>query len=232
MLGLGLALLCVRELPFIRDAAAGADRADGRHAGRRRHRLPADLRLGRGPLRLALGPRRRRLGRHPRQRARRLLGPRRAGRLGVDAADLPDPAGRPAVAAAGAVRGRARRRRGHLADVRRSHAADAGAGAGGRDRAAHDRRVHDVRPGLRAHPRRPGHVDAADLDLRLRHVLPLPAVRLRRGDAADGGAGRPGRSRSWRCGSCAGRRRRREGSAHHSRSSRSRDRRARRRSSG
>ena len=146
---------------------------------------------------------------------RRVLGPRLPGRVGVDAADLPDPAGRPAVAPAGAVRGGARRRRGHLANVRGSHAADAGAGAGGCDRAAHDRRVHDVRPGLRAHPRRPGHGDAADLDLRLRHVLPLPAVRLRRGHAADGGAGRPGLSRSSRSASCAGRRRRREGSAHH-----------------
>ena len=86
---------------------ADADRADGRHARRRRHRLPAHLRLRRGLAVVALGPRRRRLGRDPRQRAPRLLGSRRAGRVGMDAADLPDPAGRPAVAAR---RSRSRRR--------------------------------------------------------------------------------------------------------------------------
>ena len=61
--------------------------------------------------------------------------------------------------------------------------------------AAHDRCAHDVRPGLRAHPRRSGHLDPADLDLRLRDVLPVPAVRLRRGDAADGRARRGARVR-------------------------------------
>ena len=40
-LGLGLALLCVRELPFIRTLRMVLIVPDGDHARRRRHRLPA-----------------------------------------------------------------------------------------------------------------------------------------------------------------------------------------------
>src|SRR5262249_47227949 len=43
-----------------------------------------------------------------------------------------------------------------------------------------------------ADARRPGQLDGADLALQLRRVLPLPAVRLLGGDAADGGARRDG----------------------------------------
>ena len=62
--------------------APRADRADGRHAGRGRHRLPPDLRIGRRALLVGLGALRRRLGRHPRQREPGLLGPRRCSTCG------------------------------------------------------------------------------------------------------------------------------------------------------
>ena len=82
LLGLGLALLCLRELPFIRamrlvlivpmvvtPVVVGIV-----------FRLiyASDV----GLLSVALGARRRRLGRHPRQREPRVLGPRRCSTCG------------------------------------------------------------------------------------------------------------------------------------------------------
>ena len=130
----GLALLCAQRGALHPRGPRLADPADDRDAGRRRHRLPADLRLGRrarrhaGPLRRP-GP-----ARDPRPAERRLRRSGVPGRLGVDAADVPHPAGGHPVAAGGAVRGRAGGRRGGVAHVRRPHAADAAADDPGRRR--------------------------------------------------------------------------------------------------
>ena len=66
-----------------------------------------------------------------------------------------------------AVRGGAGRRRRPMAGVRGPYLADAAAGARHRHRAAHHRRLRHLRSGFRADPRRPRRGDPAALDVRL-----------------------------------------------------------------
>ena len=127
-LGLALALLCAREVRVHPRDPRLADPADDRDTRRRRHRLPADLRLGRRARRHAARSVGAGAARDPRPAERRLRGSGAPGRLGVDAADVPHPARRHPVAAGRAVRGRAGGRRGRVAHVRRPHAADAAPG--------------------------------------------------------------------------------------------------------
>src|SRR5205823_25439 len=78
---------------------------------------------------------------------------------------------------------RTSRRRRLVANLRRPHASTPASDDSRCRHAPGDRGVDDIRPGLRPDPRRSGHVDAAHLDLRLPDLLPVPAGRLRGGDA-------------------------------------------------
>src|SRR3989449_269427 len=75
-----------------------------------------------------------------------------------------------------------------MAKLRGSHVAAASPHDPGGGHPPRDRSAHDVRPGLRTHPRRPGDVDPADLHLRLSDLLPVPGDRLRSGHAVHGRA--------------------------------------------
>src|SRR5207244_495645 len=179
--------------PFHPAHPGDADPADDRDARRRRDRLPAHLRLGRGAARIDHAPLWYGPAGDPQQRHGCLLGTGRPRRLGVDAAPVPHPAGRHPVDAGRTIRGRPRRWRRRLADVRRPHAADAAAHDPRGGHAAGNRGADHVRPGLRPDPRRSRDLNTAHLDLWLPDVLPVPADRLRRGDAVHGGARRPAR---------------------------------------
>src|SRR5262245_44396869 len=96
----------------------------------------------------------------------------------MDPADVSHHAGRAPVAAGRALRGSPRRRRRTVAGVRRSHFADAQAGDRHRHRAAHHRCLRDLRPGLRADPRRSRRGHPAALGPRLRQRLQVSADRL------------------------------------------------------
>src|SRR5439155_21852368 len=115
------------------------------------------------------------------------------GCVGVDATPLPDPARRHPIDAGRAVRGRPRGRCRRMADVRGPYAAVAASHDPRGRHAPGNRGPHDVRPGVRPYPGRTRDVDAAHLHLRLSAVLPVPAGRLRRGDALHGRPRRPPR---------------------------------------